>query len=266
MFYRKDRSILLLLVLLVVSAGSTFAQKTWEKPYEKWSREDALKIVSDSPWAVTYLSRESVAVASQIQTARDQMDSANSGGGGRGAGSGSRFGAIPPVVVRLHSGIPIRRAIARARQLAAGYDKMDAEKKKEFDTTTKGFLDCAICTKYYVVSITKVPDSSTGSVQEAIFQRSTLEDLKNNVWLVNEAGEQRALTQFTPPKHPGDSAYFFFARNEPSAKPFIAAGDKTFKLVFNNNFFADTNPYAGYVPRSFAFNVSKIVVNDELWF
>lgn len=252
--------------VLFSMSGIASAQKIWEKPYEKWSRDDALQIVSSSPWAVTYQSRESVAASSARQASRDMRDSANSGGNGDFAGSFGRFGSLPPVVARLHSGLPIRRAITRGRQLAAGYDKMDDTKKKEFDASSKGFLECAICQNYYVISLTTVPDSLSQTIAEAIFSGSTLKDLKGDVFLVNDKGEERELVQLTPPKRPSDSAYLFFARKDDKGGVLIKPDTKVFKLVFKNGFFNATNRYAPMVPRSFEFNASKLMVGSELMF
>lgn len=242
------------------------AQKIWEKPYEKWSKDDALDVVSSSPWAQTFQSKLSQAANGIRQTTIDQLDSVNSGGGGRNAGSISRSGGYPPVVARLHSGLPIRQAITRGRQLAAGYDKMDAQKKAEFDEASKKFLDCAICENYYVISITKIPDSTNQSTEDAIFETFTLKDLKGDVWLVNDKGEQRELVQFTPPKRMGESAYFFFARKDDKGNVLIAPDSKNFKMVFNNGFFGPKNRYAPMLPKNFEFSVAKLTVDGKMLF
>lgn len=259
---------------LLMLAGIVSGQKTWEKPIEKWSKGDALAVVMDSPWAVTYQSTVAASKAAEEQVARDSRDIAggvggskdDGGGNGRYAGSMARDGGPPPVVVRLHSGYPIRQAISRGRQIAAGYDKMDEQRKKEFDVSTKGFLECAICKSYYVVSLTKLPDSTSQSVDEAMFQRFTLDDLKGNVWLVNDQGVKRELFQFTAPKKTGESAYLFFARQDESGKLLVTPENKEFKLVFGNNFFVPSNPYAKFVPRTLAFKVSNLMIGSEIAF
>ena len=263
---RSKINIGLLVCVFFAIGGVASAQKIWEKPYEKWDRADALTVVSSSPWAVTYQSRESVAASSVRQTSIDQRDSANSGGNGQLAGSQTRVASRPPIVARLHSGLPIRQAITRGRQIAAGYDKMDETKKKEFDESSKGFLQCAICQNYYVVSLTTVPDAMSQSIEEAIFLGLTLSDLKGNVSLVNDKGEERELVQLTPPKRPTDSAYLFFARKDDKGALLVTPDTKSFKLVFKNGFFTSSNRYASMVPRSFEFNASKMMIGNELTF
>ena len=247
------------------ASGSVLAQKTWEKPLDKWSKEDALKVVSESPWAQTFQSRESVTLSGQGKVAREQADTVNNGGGNT-AGSSSRYLGNPPIVVRLHSGMPIRQALVRGRQLAANYSKMDDAKKAEFDKQNEGFLACAICQKYYVISVTQLPDSSTQGVEQGIFQRITLKDIAGGVFLVNDKGEERPLVQLNPSKGVGDSAYLFFARKDANGKDLVTTGDKTVTLTFRTNFFASSNPYAGLFPRYFEFKVPKLMNGDKLDF
>ena len=111
-----------------------------------------------------------------------------------------------------------------------------------------------------------MPDSNSQSLDEAIFQRSTLADLKDVITLVNDKGEQRALFQFTAPKKMGESAYFFFARKDASGKSLLSDENKTFKLVFGGDFFRSANPYSGQAPRSVEFKVSQITVKNEIVF
>lgn len=152
------------------------------------------------------------------------------------------------------------------QQLNAGYDKMDEKQKVEFDAGAKGFLNCTICQTYYVVTLTQSPDSSGQTVEEGIFQRMTLKDLKGNVYLLNEKGEQRELAQFTPPKGRGDSAVFFFTRNDDKGASFLTPQNKEFKFVFKSDFLTTKNPYAGLVPLNFEFKVSKMMVGENVAF
>lgn len=258
--------ILFALAVTLTFATIAPAQKLWEKPAEKWSKEDVLKIISDSPWARTHQATDAQARASMTDLAANSRDSVNRGGNGSNAGSRGRDAGPAPVVIRLHSGLPIRQAINRARQIGNNYDKMSPEQKAEYDKGAKGYLDCAVCHDYYVISITKFTDSTGQGIDEAVFQRSTLEELKGNVWLSNDKGERRELFQFTAPKKAGDSAYFFFPRNDAAGHPLISAEDKSFTLSFGNNFFAGSNPYAAFVPRSAEFSVSKIIVGERVEF
>lgn len=259
-----NRNLILSSICLFILAVSISAQKTWEKPMEKWSKDDALKVLSSSPWSQTYQSTSGSSFAAAQQVNREQSQTANSGGSN--PRSVARNFGPPPVVVRLHSAMPIRQAIVRLQQISANYDKLDEKKKAEFDAGTKVFLGCAICQNYYVVTLTQFTDSSGQFVEEGIFQTMTLKDFQGNIWLENEKGEKRELVQFTPPKGRGDSAVFFFARKDNKGDIFLTPEIKDFKLVFKNEFLETGNRYAGLVPRKFEFKVSKMMVADSLLF
>lgn len=254
---------LLLVGCLCFLTSPVFAQKS-EKPFQKWSKEEATKVLTDSPWVRTYQSSAGIAAASQAQIGREQADQRlyrDTYGG-----SSSRTMAPVPVVMRLHSGLPVRHAIVRLRQIQAGYDKMDETQRLEFDKTTAGMLNCVICQKFYVITMTRFLDSNKQSVEEGVFQRMGLEDLKGNMWLQNEKGERRALVQFNAPKTASDMAVFYFARHDDKGNPFLTAESKKFQVVFDGAFLNSSNPYASWLPRHLEFDVSKIKDGDKVVF
>lgn len=251
-------------VLMCALAVTASAQKVWEKPLQKWSKDEALKILNASAWAQTYQSTAGASAAAQQQIAREQ--SQNVSGGGSNPRSVARNFGPPPVTIRLHSAMPIRQAMIRLRQIDAGYDKMDEKQRADFDKSTKGFLDCSICQKFYVITLAKFKDSSGQTVDEGIFQRMSLEQLKGNVWLTNEKGERRELVQFNAPKNASDLAVFYFARADDKGIPFLTAESKKFEFVFDNTFLDSRNPYSPFLPRRFEFSVSKLVSDGNIMF
>jgi hypothetical protein len=240
------------------------AQKVAEKPFQKWSKAEATKLLTDSPWVRTYQSSAGIAAASQEQIRREQADQRlyrDTYGG-----SSTRTSAPVPVVMRLHSGLPVRQAIVRLRQIQAGYDKMDETQRTEFDRTTAGMLNCAICQKFYVITMTRFLDSSKQSIEEGVFQRMGFEQLKGNMWLLNEKGERRELVQFNPPKNASDMTVLYFARLDDKGNPFLTAESKKFQFVFDGAFLNSANPYAAWLPRHLEFDVSKLIVGDKIEF
>lgn len=261
---KLNKIVFLLALCLCFFTDSAIAQKTLEKPFQKWNRDEALKILNDSSWSKTFQSTEAAALASAQQIGREQGQTANRGG--NNPQSVERNLGQSPVVIRLHSALPVRQAIVRTQQIVADYDKMDEKQKADFDAAKKGFLECAVCQKYYVITLTRTPNPSGQSIEEAIFQRLTLKDMKGNVWLINDKGEKRELVQFTAPQARGDAAVFFFARKDDKENLFLTPENKEFKFVFNNDFLTPSNPYAHLVPRNFEFKVSKMMVNEKLEF
>jgi hypothetical protein len=247
---------------ILILAGSTFGQKMLEKPHASWGKEETLRLYRDSAWAKPYQAGAAAAAAGQV--AREQRQSVNSGGSD--PKSVARNFGPPPVTLRLHSALPMRKAIVRMRQIDAGYDKMSDADKAAFDASQKKFLDCAICKEYYVVTLTKDPDSSGATVEEGIFQGMTFEQLKGNVKLVNDKGEERELSQFNAPKGAQDMTVFYFKRTNDAGDPLFTPESKDLKFVFRSDFLDSKNRFAYLLPRTFEFKVSKMIFGEELLF
>jgi hypothetical protein len=249
---------------ILICVASAFSQKTIEKPYNTWGKDDAIKMLTDSPWAKTYQSPTGSANAAAGQIAREQAQSANSGGSD--PRSVARNFGPPPVVMRLHSALPVRQALVRLQQLDTGYDKLNAADKASFDANRKKFLDCAICKEYYVVTLIKFTDSSGQFIEEGVFQSMTFEDLKGNVKLVNDKGEERELVQFNAPQNSRDQAVFYFKRANAAGESLLTTESKELKFVFYPSFLDSRNRFAYLIPRTFDFKVSKMMVGNSLLF
>jgi len=239
-------------------------EKTLQKPYQKWSQEEALKIVSAKPFADQYQSEKSNNEVAQQQQRREQADTFL-GGNQRGRTIDGVQAALP-IVIRLHSALPVRQAQVRMRQIQAGYDKMSEDDRKKFDETQKVFLECAICKDYYVVTIIKFKDSSATAIDTGIFQTMKLEDFKGKVWLVNDKDEKRELVQFTAPKKAGEPAVFYFKRTDEKGNLLLSTENKSLKFVFSNDLVNDDNQYSYLIPKHFEFSVSKLIMDNKVEF
>jgi hypothetical protein len=246
-----------ILILLAISSVEMFAQEKYDKPVNKFGKEEAWRIVNDSPWAKPYQ-------ANSAGTARQQGEQGYQGGSN--PRSIARDAGLPPVTARLHSGEVYRKAVVRLQQIDNGYDKLGDDKKAEFDKSRQVFLDCKICNEHYVITLTKTNYSKDGVVDEGIFQSLTLADLKGNVTLENDSGEVRELVHFTAPKGPGDSALFYFKRTDASGKHLVTAETKEFRLAFKPDFLERDSRYGKLVPKFYDFKVSKLIVGDKVMF
>jgi hypothetical protein len=254
---------LILLGLFCVCTSLVAAQKVLDKPVEKWSQSEAMEVLNKSAWTQTYQSVQGAAAASANDALRDQSDNRIVG---RERSRSERAGGPAPVVMRLHSGLPIRLALTRLNQIAAGYDKMNDKAKAEFNDAGRSLLECGPCQNYYVLTLTKFPNPSGQAVEEAIFEGMALEQMKGNVWLKNDKGETRELAHFIPPAKRGDSAVFFFARKDGKGNVLVTKDNDEVSFVFNPNFFTPTNRFYHLIPRKFDFKVSKITVGDQVVF
>jgi hypothetical protein len=250
------------LVFALLIASPTLGQKLLQKSYKEWSKEEAAKVMNDLPWANRYQSERGLDAAAIQQQRREQADTRLSGAE---RGNLGVTGAPIPVTVRLFSAMPIRQAMVRIQQLNAGYDKMSSDEKAKFDASRAAFLDCKICKDYYVVTLSKDKDAST-TVNNGIFQTLKLADLKGKVWLENDKGERREITEFTPPKSETDAAVFFFKRTDDAGVPFYAPSDKMVKFMFSNELRDNKNEYSDLIPRLFEFKIAKMLVDGKVEF
>lgn len=254
---------LVFLIFLLV-AFATVALGQSDKSYTKWGKEEALRLITDSAWAKPYQSTSGSADAAARQSIREQGQSANSGGSNPRS-VGRDFGP-PPVTLRLHSALPMRQAMVRLQQIDAGYDKMNAADKAAFDASRQNYLACAICKDYYVVSLTRASDSSRSTVEEGVFQGMTMDDLRGNIKLMNEKGEERELVEFNPPKGARDQTVFYFKRTDDAGVPLFSEDSKEVKFVINPTFLDAKNRFAYLLPRTFEFKTSKMIRDNKLVF
>ncbi len=246
-------------------AASAFGQKFLEKPYTEWGKDDTWRFISDSAWSKPYTSTIGATNAAAGQVNRETSQTVYSGGSN--PRSIARDYGPPPVTMRLHSALIVRQAIVRLQQIDAGYDKMSATDKATFDASRKKFLECAICSDYYVITLTKSADSSHASAEEAVFQGMTLNDVKGHIKLVTDTGEERELVQFNAPKTSSDQAVFYFKRLGAAGKPLVTADTKSIRFVFDSDFLEPANNRFAYlVPRNYEFKVSKLIIGGKVDF
>jgi hypothetical protein len=203
-----------ILILPAWAASAAAAQDFWmQKSYKRWTKEEIIRLISDSPW-------------SQVREIEASVSDA---------------GFNPMVTVRLRSAVPIRQALVRLKQIESDYDKMDAGKRAEFDEKYKGALDCPACQENYVLTIS--PPISSRRVTNGVYglKKATFKLLQGKVYLINDRGEKRELVHFVAPKTDDDEATFFFPRRTADGKPFLTRENAKFTFVFD----ADNIPISG---------------------
>ena|SRR2546426_3227124 len=236
------------------------------KPIEQWSKQDAEKILNNSPWVAIQEVRIKYAgqtrpVAggpqptlgaesspSYVRTDQNTISSA---------------GAEAPVdfqfTLRLRSALPIRQALVRLKQLEAKHDQMSEKDRAAFDAKMKGLLECPACNQNYVLTLSSKSKQNPGAdAVFSLYKGGRLDDLQRYVYIANDRGERRALVHFVPPRVPGDEATFFFPRLDDKGMPLIT--DSTKELTFNlsdNEVNAVTN---------FKIDVSKLKMNGKVEF
>jgi hypothetical protein len=212
---------------------SAAAQDFWmQKSYKRWTKEEILKLISDSPWA------QVVGDTSNAQV----LDASY-------------------VTVRLRSSVLIRQALVRLKQIESGYDKFVTEKKAEFDEKMKGTLECPACRDNFVVTIS--PPVSDRQLKSAVFGLVNLkfEQLRDTVYLVSDTGEKRKLVHFQPPLSNDGEATLFFARLDDKGAKLLTGESKSVTVVFETKGLANFQ-----IPRSTKFDATKAMIDGSVEF
>ncbi len=212
---------------------NTSGQKAWQKtPYQQWTQAEVENILTNSPWAQT------------LQKGGMSTSLPFPGGGALGMES---------VTLQLRSGLPVRQAIVRLRQLKANYDRLNAEQKASFDKQAQAVLECPGCKKNYVITVTPSPDN---------LKRLSSDVLKGYIQIRNERGESRPLVHFDLPKTPGGDAVLFFPRFDEKGEPLLTTSHKKLIVLFDSEIFRNDRMGSA----RFEFDVSKLILDGEVSF
>lgn len=240
---------LLFCLALVFSSLAVSAMNPQETPddqaWTKWTKKDAEKILSQSPWA-------------QDQTETDTSEmffspTSDPNMAGRTANDGQRLekGATNQSVnvkytIRFFSARPVRRALVRLMELQSKPSAEVLERLHNFANVKA--TDSIIIT----VLAQSTDQRSERSVMEA-FNGAVTATLKNETYLERD-GKRLFLEEYIPPGKDGFGARFIFLRMM-DEKPFI--GDRTGEVRFYSKF--QKGPKLDR-----RFKVSEMIYNGEL--
>ena len=232
-FIRPARCAALVLVA-VWGAGVRAQDGPTSKPFRQWSKAEATKVITDSPWARAQSVKIRVAGTSRRVAGGPVVMVDGSPTETRTEMGGAEAPIDFTFTLLLRSSRHVREALVRLKQLEAGYDKMSAERQAAFDAEPKvrGLLECPACADNYVVTLSSKSKESPGAdAVHATFKGARLADLQRYVYLANDRGGRRKLVHFVAPKAPGDEAVFFFPRFDDEETPLLTPESR--ELVFN---------------------------------
>ena len=245
-----------------VSPGVAHGQDdSINKPFTKWTKTEAERILNDSPWARA----QTVRIRGESKMRRVAGAPVDVSSGTPTVPSAALGGAEAPIdftfTLRLRSALRIREALVRLRQIEAGYDKMSAEKQSQFDAQpkVKGLLTCPACEQNYVLTLSAKSTEAPGA--DAVFNTfkgGRLPDLQRYVFIANNRGVRRSLIHFVPPNAPGEEAVFYFPRFDEQGQPLLMPDDTELIANFTNN---EVN-----MNTNFKIDVRSLIVNGLLDF
>lgn len=191
------------LLLAVIAAETVFGQKQ-QKPWKEWSKDDAQKVLNDSPWGRL-----------QVDTDLSEMffQPTTDGRSGRAPNANSRLeqGATNQATsltygIRFFSARPVRRAFIRMIQLQQ--KKIEPDVLERMNNFAEFTSDDAII---IAVTIEGTDKRSLGKAMQIIESAAT-GTLKNTTYLERNDGKRLFLDQYVPPGRDGFGARFIFPR------------------------------------------------------
>ncbi len=218
---KRTLTVAIFIALLAVSAS---AQKT--KPWTEWNEKEALKILTDSPWAQTQkdLSETSTAgpaittAAENRSTANMVMTDAQKNASESGETLGRKSAALSVNYrVSFLSARPVRAAFIRMIELQR--PELAKEKVAELRTfVDRDFAD-------YVVVTLLIDGTDKKRLAPAMQEIASADAnvLKTTSYLERKDGKRVSLTDYRAPIQDGMGAKFIFPRTLDGA-PFIDAG------------------------------------------
>jgi hypothetical protein len=221
-------------VLPILARGGFDKNDFLSKPFQQWSKSETTKVLNDSPWVIVQEDRSFGVINSQFP-------------------NDFKF------TLRLRSGLPVRQAYMRMKQLEAKYDQMSEADKAAFDAKNKGTIECPACASNYVVTLS----SSSESQRDfdwvfRTYRSATLESIQNYIFLSVDKGEKRSLIHFTTSKSIGGEATFFFPRFNDQGKPLVTPDNKKLRFQISSS--------DGSLSKNFEFDVAKLILNGEVAF
>lgn len=220
----KKVSILLVFLALAVIAAETVIGQKQQKPWKEWSKDEAEKILKDSPWAHLQVDTDLSEMFFQPTT-----DARTSGGRAPNANSRLEQGATNQATsltygIRVFSARPVRRAFIRMIQLQQKNIEPDVvERMNNFAEFTS---DNAVI---IAVTIEGTDKRSLGKAMQIIESAAT-GTLKNTTYLERNDGKRVFLEEYVPPGRDGFGARFIFPRIV-DERPFLTSDHNDVRFV-----------------------------------
>ena len=212
-------------IALLAMIGSTltvWGKDFWEdKPFTQWSEQEAMKILSESPWARTQTVMAGVLGAGQQQSNSSRVkdlprvQSAGTNSWAALSQSGVSFGTgdSVPLFVRWHSSARIRQALGRLGQLQQNVPEAEVRKFAEAPTDD------------YQIAVTGPMLEAFNQLSLASFQEKTFLTSKKN------KAKKIALKKYEAPKDRQDGVAMFSFSRLIDGKPALTSEDDEVEFV-----------------------------------
>ncbi len=189
-----------LLAALCIFCGSSLLAAPQEpaapqlpnKPYREWTLEDAVGVLTSSPWAKQETYTHVV--------------------GGIGSGISGEKEIYSTFFVRLLSARPIREAFARIRQIQLNYDGLSRDEKKKLDASLEPGLRTDFARWIVFTLWFRSNDPNVELRVKQFLEVQTADTMKNRAYLSTTHFPQLELAAYFPPREDVVGAKFVFPR------------------------------------------------------
>ena len=233
----------------LILPATAFQQKD-DQAWTKWTKKEAEKMLSDSPWSKDQVETNTAEMFFS-PTSDPTVGRRTANDDQRIAGGATNQSINVKYVVRFFSARPVRRALVRLMELQSNPSADVVERLHSFADVKAG--DSIIVT----VTVQSSDQRSERAVMEFLNSAVT-GTLKNDTYL-ERAGKRLFLEEYIPPGKDGFGARFIFLRHK-DEKSFIEAntGDVRFYSKF------PTGPRSDGPKIDRLFKVSDMMYNGEL--
>jgi hypothetical protein len=171
---------------------SVFGAAT-DKPFRKWTLDEAVEVLTNSPWA--------------------RQETFTRVVGGIGSGVMGEKEIYSTFFVRFLSARPVREAYARVQQIQAGYDNLDRDERRRVDESLASVLRLD-SSRWIVLTVSFRSNDSTMELRmKEFFEVETTESMRSKVRLSTGHFPQLELAAYFPPRDEAVGAKFVFPRN-----------------------------------------------------
>ena len=207
----NKRPVVLFLTICLMAAGSVVGQKKL-KPWKEWSKQDAQKILNDSPWAHLQVDQDFQEASPLTRPPDPSIDTRLRQNDGMTHG------------IRFFSARPVRQAFVRMIQL----------QKKDLppETTSRlnTFAEVASEDSIIIAVTTENPDANMLGKAMQIIRNATTAHIKIGTFLERNDGKRIFLEEYIPPGGDGFGARFIFPRIV-DGKPFLSPEHSSVRFV-----------------------------------
>lgn len=228
-------TVVLFLTVCLMAAAAAVGQKHG-KPWQEWSKNDAQKILTDSPWSQRQVDMDFVEPTPLTRPKDSSIDATLK----QNEGMTSH--------IRFFSARPVRQAFVRMIQL----QKKDLTPEMNMRLNT--FAETPSENLIVIAVAVENPDANMLGKAMQIYRNATTTKLKNTTYLERSDGKRIFIEEYTPPGSDGFGARFIFPRTL-DGKPFLSPEHAIVRFV---------SELDSTIKLRMDFKVSEMMLNGNL--